>query len=211
MLILLTLFRSNVCWAKPNHAFFTVNSLLHFFFQHLVAMHPVEMPQRRCAMPRAAALRIRSCNGVFKKALLLCCFFCDADKRAVVRCTDGAAHTFSPQCAPPVRQLKIFYPPSLPEAPHKQKCANLLRGSRPMRASACAANGMHCTPCPMLDARDAADILHRLHAISSRLAHVRNPAPRWWHRVGRCGARRPLASAICRTSATAWAAIDSRH
>ncbi|NIJ75764.1 hypothetical protein FHT08_000812 [Xanthomonas campestris] len=75
MLILLTLFRSNVCWAKPNHAFFYCQQSFAFFFQHLVAMRPVEMPQRRCAMPRAAALRMRSCNGIFKKALLLCCFF----------------------------------------------------------------------------------------------------------------------------------------
>ncbi|WP_180973919.1 hypothetical protein [Xanthomonas arboricola] len=75
MSILLTLFRSNVCWAKPNHAFFYCQHSFAFFFQRLVAMRPVERIQRRRAMARAAALRMQSCNGVFKKALLLCCFF----------------------------------------------------------------------------------------------------------------------------------------
>lgn len=108
---------------------------------------------------------------------------------AVTHCTDVAAHACSPQCAPPVRQLKIFYRPSLPKASHKQKCANLLRGFRPMRAAACAANGMRCAPCARLDAGDAANIFHRLHAISSRPAHARNPTPRQSRRVRRCRAR----------------------
>ncbi len=196
MSILLTLFRSNVCWAKPNHAFFYCQHSFAFFFQRLVAMRPVERVQRRRAMARVAALGMQRRNDVFKKALLLCCFFfCDADMHAVAHCSDVAAYASSPQRAPPVRQLKIFYRPSLPKASHKQKCANLLRGFRPMRASACAANGMRCAPCARLDAGDAANIFHRLHAISSRPAHARNPTPRQSRRVRRCRARMPLASA----------------
>ncbi|MBB3855380.1 hypothetical protein [Xanthomonas arboricola] len=75
MSILLTLFRSNVCWAKPNHAFFYCQHSFAFFFQRLVAMRPVEPAQRRRAMARVAALGMQRRNDVFKKALLLCCFF----------------------------------------------------------------------------------------------------------------------------------------
>ncbi len=120
-------------------------------------------------------------------------FFSEANKRDAPHCTDVAAQAWSPPRAPPVRQLKIFYPPTLLKASHKQKCANFLRRSRPVCASACAANGMRCTPCPRLDARDAATVFHRLHALSSRLAHARNPTPRQLRRARRCCARMFLA------------------
>ncbi|PPU40578.1 hypothetical protein XaplCFBP3123_10255 [Xanthomonas arboricola pv. populi] len=70
---------------------------------------------------------------------------------------------------PPVRQLKIFYPPTLLEASHKQKCANLLRRSRPMRASACAANGMRCTLCRGWT-----------HAMLQTFFTCRTPSPHDW-------------------------------
>ncbi len=196
MSILLTLFRSNVCWAKPNHAFFYCQHSFAFFFSTPRRDAPRRAgPKTPCDGARRCPWHAAAQRRFQKSTSFVLFFFCDADMRAVAHCSDVAAHASSPQRAPPVRQLKIFYRPSLPEASHRQKCANLLRGFRPMRASACAANGMRCAPCARLDAGDAANIFHRLHAISSRPAHARNPTPRQSRRVRRCRARMPLASA----------------
>ncbi|WP_134984142.1 hypothetical protein [Xanthomonas axonopodis] len=75
MSILLTLFRSNVCWAKPNHAFFYCqHSFAIFFLPTITArhVHASESPRARTYLPNREA---RSPNSVFKKALLFRCFF----------------------------------------------------------------------------------------------------------------------------------------
>ncbi|AZR22221.1 hypothetical protein DEG02_012600 [Xanthomonas vasicola] len=46
-------------------------------------------------------------------------------------------------CLPPVRQLKIFFPTAALPRSHEQKCANLLRASIAMHASARIDYGMH--------------------------------------------------------------------
>ncbi|KLD69971.1 hypothetical protein Y887_14105 [Xanthomonas pisi DSM 18956] len=45
MSILLTLFRSNVCWAKPNHAFFYCQHSFAIFFQSTIAIFSIEVRQ----------------------------------------------------------------------------------------------------------------------------------------------------------------------
>ncbi|MCE4336416.1 hypothetical protein LYZ89_04780 [Xanthomonas hortorum pv. vitians] len=75
MSILLTLFRSNVCWAKPNHAFFYCQHSFAIFFQPAIAMRRVEVIQTGLALACACERRAHSCNRVFRKPLLLCCFF----------------------------------------------------------------------------------------------------------------------------------------
>ncbi|KHL56285.1 hypothetical protein OZ13_09525 [Xanthomonas cannabis pv. cannabis] len=45
MSILLTLFRSNVCWAKPNHAFFYCQHSFAIFFQFAIAMPGIDVRQ----------------------------------------------------------------------------------------------------------------------------------------------------------------------
>ncbi|MBB3759723.1 hypothetical protein [Xanthomonas arboricola] len=96
MSILLTLFRSNVCWAKPNHAFFYCQHSFAFFFQRLVAARPVERVQRRRAVARAAALGMQRRNDVFKKALLLCCFFLAMQTRTLL--STAATQQRTPAC-----------------------------------------------------------------------------------------------------------------
>ncbi|MGZ1524183.1 hypothetical protein [Xanthomonas citri] len=75
MSILLTLFRSNVCWAKPNHAFFTVNTLLQFFFLPTFAARHVRASESPRARAYPSNREARSPNSVFEKALLFRCFF----------------------------------------------------------------------------------------------------------------------------------------
>ncbi|MGD6598904.1 hypothetical protein VWX76_13515 [Xanthomonas citri pv. citri] len=66
MSILLTLFRSNVCWAKPNHAFFTVNTLLQFFF-HPPSLRAMSAPANRPARGRTRPTEKRARPTAFSK------------------------------------------------------------------------------------------------------------------------------------------------
>ncbi|MFD2735158.1 hypothetical protein ACFSYI_08485 [Xanthomonas dyei] len=75
MSILLTLFRSDVCWAKPNHAFFYCQHSFAIFFQSTIAMFAVEVRQAHRARAVARARHARARNSVFEKALLFRCFF----------------------------------------------------------------------------------------------------------------------------------------
>ncbi|MCC8595097.1 hypothetical protein LN475_00065 [Xanthomonas vesicatoria] len=74
MSILLTLFRSNVCWAKPNHAFFYCQHSFAIFFQSTIATFAIEVRQAHRARAVAQAFRARVSNSTFEKALLLRCF-----------------------------------------------------------------------------------------------------------------------------------------
>ena len=135
MSILLTLFRSNVCWAKPNHAFFYCQHSFAFFFQPAIAMQRVDVIQTRRAMACAHRRCLHSFNSVFRKALLFCCFFKATHKRS--SWTGATAAPGSARwrwCASPVRQLKIFYPTTALPASHQHKCANLLRRSIALRS-----------------------------------------------------------------------------
>ncbi|WP_202988540.1 hypothetical protein [Xanthomonas citri] len=66
MSILLTLFRSNVCWAKPNHAFFTVNTLLQFFF-YPPSLRAMSAPANRPARGRTGPTEKRARPTAFSK------------------------------------------------------------------------------------------------------------------------------------------------
>ncbi|WP_349655761.1 hypothetical protein [Xanthomonas sp. 10-10] len=74
MSILLTLFRSNVCWAKPNHAFFYCQHSFAIFFQQTIATFAIEVRQVHRAQPAARARSTRPRHSAFKKALLFRCF-----------------------------------------------------------------------------------------------------------------------------------------
>ncbi|WP_372361139.1 hypothetical protein ACCQ10_15130 [Xanthomonas sp. NCPPB 1325] len=74
MSILLTLFRSNVCWAKPNHAFFYCQHSFAFFFQFAIAMPGIDVRQAHHARGTAQRQRAHRCVAAIKKALLFCCF-----------------------------------------------------------------------------------------------------------------------------------------
>ncbi|WP_167395244.1 hypothetical protein [Xanthomonas melonis] len=91
MSILLTLFRSNVCWAKPNHAFFYCQHSFAFFFQTAIATSCIGGPSARSAPPNAldqpAHARARACG----KPLLFRCFFIAS------RIRTAATATRSPQ------------------------------------------------------------------------------------------------------------------
>ncbi|APO94680.1 hypothetical protein BI313_08735 [Xanthomonas vesicatoria] len=78
-------------------------------------------------------------------------------------------------CPPPVRQLKIFYPPTPLPASHKQKCANLLRRSIAMHAHLRIAERMSHDADRSSTDLARIDFFHRAHARSSRATHVRNP------------------------------------
>ncbi|MEA9746127.1 hypothetical protein VDF76_03585 [Xanthomonas campestris pv. raphani] len=78
MSILLTLFRSNVCWAKPNHAFFTVNTLLQIFFS--LVSPCVGKRRRKPALPAIAnpAFAQTLAQWFFKKHFFCAVFFMHA-------------------------------------------------------------------------------------------------------------------------------------
>lgn len=75
MSILLTLFRSNVCWAKPNHAFFYCQHSFAIFFLPTIAACHVHASQSPRVCTYSSKREARSPNSVFKKALLFRCFF----------------------------------------------------------------------------------------------------------------------------------------
>jgi len=75
MSILLTLFRSNVCWAKPNHAFFYCQHSFAFFFWRTIAVCRIDGHQTPRAAVQMADEDTRQLSNFCKKALLLCCFF----------------------------------------------------------------------------------------------------------------------------------------
>ncbi|QJD68487.1 hypothetical protein HG421_12750 [Xanthomonas campestris pv. badrii] len=84
--ILLTLFRSNVCWAKPNHAFFYCQHSFAIFFQPAIAMCGIDAGQVRRARQARHVRGARQHDSVFKKTLLFRCFL-----QAMKRCAAGAA------------------------------------------------------------------------------------------------------------------------
>ncbi|WP_153066643.1 hypothetical protein [Xanthomonas arboricola] len=74
MSILLTLFRSNVCWAKPNHAFFYCQHSFAFFFQPTIATFAIDVRQTHRARLAGWVGSARPRNSVSEKALLFRCF-----------------------------------------------------------------------------------------------------------------------------------------
>ncbi len=126
MSILLTLFRSNVCWAKPNHAFFYCQHSFAIFFcppslraMSTPANHPASAhtrPSEKRARPTAFS----------KKRFFSAVFLCRAFACLPGRLDGTAVKPMRWHCLPPVRQLKIFYPTAALPASHEQKCANLL-------------------------------------------------------------------------------------
>ncbi|MFO3703578.1 hypothetical protein ACI6Q5_00990 [Xanthomonas codiaei] len=80
--ILLTLFRSNVCWAKPNHAFFYCQHSFANFFPPAIAMFGIDVgPVRRTRYARPAH-GAQPRDTVFEKALLFGCFLQATQNRA---------------------------------------------------------------------------------------------------------------------------------
>lgn len=73
--------------------------------------------------------------------------------------------------------MKNFYPTTALPASHKQKCANLLRRLIATRAYTYTTQSMHRASCWMIDAGNAARPFHCAYVRSSRVTHVRNPAP----------------------------------
>lgn len=123
MSILLTLFRSNVCWAKPNHAFFTVNTLCNFCPPSLRAMstpanhpasahtRPSEKRARPTAFSKSASFPLFFVSRVCVPAWALGRHGGQADAMALLA------------ACPPAEN---FYPTAALPASHEQKCANLL-------------------------------------------------------------------------------------
>lgn len=144
MSILLTLFRSNVCWAKPNHAFFYCQHSFAIFFLPTVAARHVRASESPRARAYPSNREARSPNSVFEKALLFRCFFLS---RALARLPEHfvrtAAKPMRRHGLPPVRQLKIFYPTAALPTSHEQKCANLSSVWSVMHAAARTDCGIH--------------------------------------------------------------------
>ncbi|CAP50629.1 hypothetical protein XCCB100_1279 [Xanthomonas campestris pv. campestris] len=65
MSILLTLFRSNVCWAKPNHAFFYCQHSFANIFQSGVATRRQAATQTGVAGDHQPRIRTGACAVVF--------------------------------------------------------------------------------------------------------------------------------------------------
>ncbi|QBN43713.1 hypothetical protein EBA05_15700 [Xanthomonas oryzae pv. oryzae] len=127
MSILLTLFSSNVCWAKPNHAFFTVNTLLHFFFsQASLRAESRAAKQRAHRRTRLTEKHVRT-TAFSKKHFFSAVFFSSALSQPLERFNSTVATPVRRHSLPPVRQLKIFFPTVALPTSHEQKCANLLR------------------------------------------------------------------------------------
>ncbi|MBB3799868.1 hypothetical protein FHR47_000093 [Xanthomonas arboricola] len=102
MSILLTLFRSNVCWAKPNHAFFYCQHSFAIFFQFAIAMPGIDIRQAHHARGTTHRRRAHRRAIAIKKALLFCCFSKSLQRRV------SCAATTPRQCTAPrgtVRRL----------------------------------------------------------------------------------------------------------
>lgn len=84
MSILLTLFRSNVCWAKPNHAFFYCQHSFAFFFRPTIAVCRIDRRQTPRAAVQMTDQDSLQLSDVCKKALLLSYFFLAAHLRTSV-------------------------------------------------------------------------------------------------------------------------------
>lgn len=107
MSILLTLFRSNVCWAKPNHAFFYCQHSFAIFF-HPPSLRAMSAPANRPragvpVQPRSALAQQR-----FRKSTSFPLFLSRALARLPEHFVRTAAKPMRRHGLPPVRQLKIF-------------------------------------------------------------------------------------------------------
>ncbi|MEF9421573.1 hypothetical protein MOW44_00470 [Xanthomonas citri pv. viticola] len=144
MSILLTLFRSNVCWAKPNHAFFYCQHSFAIFFSTHLRCAPC--PRQRIAPRAGVPVQPRSALAQqrFRKSTSFPLFFLS---RALARLPEHfvrtAAKPMRRHGLPPVRQLKIFYPTAALPTSHEQKCANLLSAWSVMHAAARTDCGIH--------------------------------------------------------------------